>query len=93
MKPKIQNCKRGEFKQKLRPKRKTTKRALAKGMSKRLPNEILDNSTFKIGLKKIMKNYSGNFALHRKKELYYVGLTTNILGRVNLLFRPPQAET
>ena len=52
-------------------------------MSKRLPSEILDNPVFKKGLKEIMKGYSGIYALYRKERLYYVGLTTNLLGRIN----------
>jgi len=30
-----------------------------------------------------MKGYSGIYALYRKDRLYYVGLTTNLLGRIN----------
>ncbi len=63
--------------------KKTTKGALIKGMSKRLPSEILDNPVFKKRLKEIMKGYSGIYALYRMNRLYYVGLTTNLLGRIN----------
>ena len=64
-------------------KRKTTRGALIKGMSKRLPSAILDNPVFKKRLREIMKGYSGIYALYRKDRLYYVGLTTNLLGRIN----------
>lgn len=30
-----------------------------------------------------MKGYSGIYALYRKDRLYYVGLTTNLFGRIN----------
>ncbi len=51
-------------------------------MSKQLPSEILDNPAFKKGLRKIMKGYSGIYALYRKKKLYYVGLTGNLFSRI-----------
>jgi len=60
-------------------------------MSKRLPSEILDNPVFKKRLKEIMKGYSGIYALYRKKRLYYVGLTTNLLGRINWHLRDRHA--
>lgn len=67
-----------------RKKKKTTRKgALIKGMSKRLPSEILDNLVFKKRLKEIMKGYSGIYALYRKERLYYIGLTTNLFGRIN----------
>ena len=63
-------------------KKKTTKGALIKGMTKKLPHEILKNSVFKEGLKETMKGYSGIYALYRKENVYYVGLTTNLFGRI-----------
>ena len=63
-------------------KTKTTKGALIKGMSKRLPYEILDDPVFKKGLRKIMRGYSGIYALYRKERLYYVGLTHDLFGRI-----------
>ena len=66
-----------------RKERKTTKGALIKGMSKKLPSKILDNPVFKKRLREIMKGYSGIYALYRKDRLYYVGLTTNLFGRIN----------
>lgn len=71
--------------------KKTTKGALIKGMSKRLPSEILDNPVFKKRLKEIMKGYSGIYALYRMNRLYYVGLTTNLLGRINWHLRDRHA--
>jgi hypothetical protein len=62
---------------------KSRKGALIKGMSKRLPSEILNDPIFKDGLGKIMKGYSGIYALYRRNRLYYIGLTTNLLGRMN----------
>ena len=67
----------------LRTKRKSSKGALIKGMSKRLPSIILENSVFRKRLKEIMKGYAGIYALYSKKELYYVGLTKNLFGRIN----------
>jgi predicted GIY-YIG superfamily endonuclease len=68
----------------LRRKRKhrSTKGALIKGMSGRLPSEILDSNIFEKGLQQIMQHYAGIYALYRKKKLYYVGLTKNLAGRL-----------
>lgn len=47
----------------LRPsKKKSDKGALIKGMSKRLPIELLDEPSFKDGLQQIMRNYAGVYA-------------------------------
>lgn len=64
-------------------KKKTTKGALIKGMSKKLPSEIIENPVFKKRIKEIMKGYSGIYALYRKDKLYYVGLTTDLFRRIN----------
>jgi hypothetical protein len=69
-------------KRKKRKKKKSSKGALIKGMSKRLPSEILDNNVFRKRLKEIMKGYAGIYALYKREELYYVGLTTNLFGRI-----------
>ena len=63
--------------------RKTTKGALIKGMTRRLPSEILASSIFRAKLKELMKGYAGIYALYRRNTLYYVGLTTNLFGRVS----------
>jgi hypothetical protein len=75
----------------IKRKKKTTKGALIKGMSKKLPSEILSNPVFKKRLKEIMKGYSGIYALYRKDRLYYVGLTTNLFGRINWHLRDRHA--
>ena len=63
-------------------KKKSDKGALIKGMSKRLPVELLDEPSFKDGLQQIMRNYAGVYALYRKNTLYYVGLATNLYWRL-----------
>jgi hypothetical protein len=62
---------------------KSRKGALIKGMTKKLPSEILANSVFKSKLDEIMKGYSGIYALYDDARLYYVGLTNNLRGRIN----------
>lgn len=64
-------------------KRKSSKGALIKGMSKRLPSVILENAVFRKRLRAIMKGYAGIYALYVRDELYYVGLTKNLFGRIN----------
>lgn len=68
----------------LRKKRKhrSTKGALIKGMSRRLPSEILDIPLFEKGLRKIMRHYAGIYALYHKKKIYYIGLSRNLHGRL-----------
>jgi hypothetical protein len=66
-----------------RTRKKTTKGALIKGMSARLPSDILYNPVFRTRLKEIMKGYSGIYALYRRNDLYYVGLTTNLFQRIS----------
>ncbi|WP_372522108.1 GIY-YIG nuclease family protein [Sulfuricaulis sp.] len=68
---------------KKRRKTKTTKGALIKGMSRKLPSEILASPIFREKLKELMKGYAGIYALYRKGSVYYVGLTTNLFGRVS----------
>lgn len=58
------------------------KGALIKGMTKRLPHEILSNPLFQVGLRDVMRGYAGIYALYNKKKLYYVGLTKNLHGRI-----------
>ncbi len=66
---------------KQRPKR-SNKGALIKGMSKRLPAELLGDSSFRDGLQNIMRGYAGVYALYKKDKLYYVGLATNLYWRL-----------
>ena len=77
-------------KKRKRPQR-SKKGALIKGMSKRLPSEILDNPIFRTRLKEIMRGYAGIYALYRKDKLYYVGLTRNLFGRINWHLRDRHA--
>jgi negative regulator of replication initiation len=67
---------------KTRKARRSTKGALIKGMSRRLPSEILESEVFAEQLKSMMRRYAGIYALYRGKRLYYVGLTRNLLGRI-----------
>lgn len=83
MKTNEENEKVGRKAARRKRKKKTTKGVLIKGMSKRLPSEILANPVFEKRLKEIMKGYSGIYALYRKDRLYYVGLTTDLFGRIN----------
>ncbi len=71
-----------------RPPRNAAKRrpsgkgALIKGMSQRLPIEILESPVFERRLHEMMRGYAGIYVLHQGKRIYYVGLTTNLLGRI-----------
>jgi hypothetical protein len=65
------------------PKRKTTKGALIKGMTKQLPSDILASPIFRKKLQELMRGYAGIYALYHHDKPYYVGLTTNLFGRVN----------
>ena len=38
------------------------------------------NCTQSPGRREIMRRYAGIYALYRRKHLYYIGLTTNLLG-------------
>jgi len=55
---------------------------LIKGMSNKLPSEILENPIFKKKLKEIMRSYSGIYALYKGNNLYYIGLTKNLYARI-----------
>ena len=66
-----------------KPKKRTTKGALIKGMTKQLPSEILASPIFRKKLQELMKGYAGIYALYHRDQPYYVGLTTNLFGRVN----------
>lgn len=69
-----------ERRAKHRKSRGTGKGALIKGMTKRLPHEILDNRLFERRLREIMRGYAGIYALYRKSRLYYVGLPRTCSG-------------
>jgi hypothetical protein len=66
-----------------RTKRNSTKGALVKGVSKPLPIELLSEQTFRSELQALMKGYSGLYALYHGKQLYYVGLASNIFSRLD----------
>jgi hypothetical protein len=63
--------------------RKTTKGVLIKGMTRQLPSEILASPIFRKKLQELMRGYAGIYALYHHDKPYYVGLTTNLFGRVN----------
>jgi hypothetical protein len=65
-----------------RVKKKSSKGALIKGVSARLPIDILDEPSFKQGVQQIMRGYSGIYLLYRRKTLYYIGLATNLYWRL-----------
>lgn len=67
----------------VRKRHKTTKGALIKGMTRHLPSEILASPIFSRKLKELMRGYAGIYALYRDDKPYYIGLTTNLFGRVN----------
>jgi hypothetical protein len=60
----------------------SSKGALVKGVSARLPVELLDEPTFKLGLQDITRGYSGIYFLYRHKRLYYIGLARNLYWRL-----------
>jgi hypothetical protein len=65
-----------------RSKRNSNKGALIKGMSRRLPIELLGDRSFEEGLQEIMRGYAGVYALYKGDRLYYVGLATDLYGRL-----------
>lgn len=68
---------------KKRSRKSSTKGALIKGMSRRLPSEMLESEIFAEHFQQMMRRYAGIYALYRKNRLYYIGLTRNLLGRIN----------
>ena len=65
-----------------RTKKASSKGALVKGVSARLPIDLLDEPTFKQGLEEITRDYSGIYLLYKRKRLYYVGLARNLYWRL-----------
>ncbi len=65
-----------------RKRKKSTKGRLIKGMTKKLPAEILNNPYFTKKARELMKNYAGIYALYNGDKLYYVGLTRDLFGRI-----------
>lgn len=66
-----------------RRKKNSTKGALIKGMSERLPINLLDEHAFRQGLKEIMSGYAGVYALYKGRRLYYIGLASNLFWRLH----------
>ena len=65
-----------------RRKSRSTKGALIKGMSRRLPSEILESDVFAEKLRQMMRRYAGIYVLYKREKLYYIGLTKDLLGRI-----------
>ena len=63
-------------------KKKSSKGALIKGVSRRLPVELLDEPSFREGRQEITRGYSGIYLLYNRKTLYYIGLATNLYWRL-----------
>jgi len=63
-------------------KRNSNKGALIKGASKPLPIELLAEPSFREGLQKIMRGYSGLYILFKRHKLYYIGLANNLYWRL-----------
>jgi hypothetical protein len=63
-------------------KKKSSKGPLIKGVSRRLPVELLDEPSFREGLQEITRRYSGIYLLYKRKTLYYIGLATNLYWRL-----------
>lgn len=69
-------------KPKHRRKAKSTKGNLIKGMSRRMPSELLSDSVFRRDLREVMRGYAGIYALYHGDKLYYTGLTRNLFNRI-----------
>lgn len=63
-------------------KKKSSKGALIKGVSARLPIDILYEPSFRDGVQEIMRGYSGIYLLYWRKTLYYIGLASNLYWRL-----------
>ncbi len=63
-------------------KHKSSKGKLIKGMTKRLPYENLNDPIFIEKLRELMRGYAGIYALYKGENLYYVGLTRDLFGRI-----------
>lgn len=66
-----------------RRKTRPIKGALIKGMTKNpLPAGALTSPYFEETLKEVMKGHPGVYALYKDQDLYYVGLTKDLHGRI-----------
>jgi hypothetical protein len=52
-------------------------------MTKRLPSTLLEHPLIEPALRHIMKGYSGIYVLYHGAQIYYVGLTTDLFGRLS----------
>ncbi|MEW6470582.1 MAG: GIY-YIG nuclease family protein, partial [Bacteroidota bacterium] len=64
-------------------KKKSSKGALIKGMSKKIPKIMLDDISFRNRMKDILRGYSGIYALYNGHKLYYVGLAKDLFWRLH----------
>jgi len=66
-----------------RRRRKPQKGALIKGVTGRLPVQIIQNPVFEEHVRTLMRGHSGIYLLYKRKTLHYVGLASkNLLGRL-----------
>jgi hypothetical protein len=68
------------------------KGALIKGMSRRLPSELLEDPLFRKRLAEIMRGHAGIYALYDGDTPYYTGLTVNLFGRLGSHLRDKHAR-
>jgi hypothetical protein len=78
--PPRNGSKNGEGKK--RKKQRSIKGSLIKGMSRRMPSELLYDSVFRRDLQEVMRGYAGIYALYHGDQLYYTGLTGNLFNRI-----------
>ena len=65
-----------------RVRKSSSKGALVKGVSPRLPIDLLEEPTFKQGLQEITRGFSGIYLLYKRDKLYYIGLAKNLYWRL-----------
>lgn len=72
--------------------KRSKKGALIKGMTRKLPRALIEDTTFRKQLKEIMRGYAGIYALYKKNKLYYVGLASNLFWRIHWHQRDRHAQ-
>jgi len=65
------------------PKRKSDKGKLVKGYIPPISIEFLQFDVFKKQMKEILKDNAGIYVLYKDKDIYYVGLATNLYWRLH----------
>jgi hypothetical protein len=65
--------------------------ALIKGMTKKLPSEILGDPVFEEKLTELLRGHSGIYVLYKDDSVYYVGLARSLHGRVRWHLRDRHA--